>query len=430
LCCHSWDCSLVLKYFIDVLVLEMNFEESKSGTRVYKKTSANGKITTYLGKRDFIDHLTFVDVIDGMVVIDDTIFQEGRSVCVSLLAAFCYGREDLDVLGLQFRKDLFYTSVYVFPPDPSFVSRKLTRLQERLKKKLGDNAYPFWFELPPYSASSVTLQPTPDDNGKPCGVDYELKTYVADCIEDKPKKHDCVRLAIRKLTCVPFAFNSRQPSFEISKDYMMSSGLLYVEASLDKELYYHGESIFVNVYIQNNSNKTVKKIKIIVLQRADICLFTTATYQCEVAKLESSEGFPLSTGGTLTKVYSVCPLLSNNRDKRGLALDGKLKHEDTNLASSTVVGSDGNRENLGIVVQYRVKVRLSLSGPLNGELCGELPFILTRPEPIELCPSDPKNTAEEQAVDVDLIQLDANEEESLDDIIFEDFARLRVKGET
>ncbi|KAL1244658.1 Beta-arrestin arr-1 [Trichinella spiralis] len=365
----------------------MNFEESKSGTRVYKKTSANGKITTYLGKRDFIDHLTFVDVIDGMVVIDDTIFQEGRSVC--------------------FRKDLFYTSVYVFPPDPSFVSRKLTRLQERLKKKLGDNAYPFWFELPPYSASSVTLQPTPDDNGKPCGVDYELKTYVADCIEDKPKKHDCVRLAIRKLTCVPFAFNSRQPSFEISKDYMMSSGLLYVEASLDKELYYHGESIFVNVYIQNNSNKT-----------------------CEVAKLESSEGFPLSTGGTLTKVYSVCPLLSNNRDKRGLALDGKLKHEDTNLASSTVVGSDGNRENLGIVVQYRVKVRLSLSGPLNGELCGELPFILTRPEPIELCPSDPKNTAEEQAVDVDLIQLDANEEESLDDIIFEDFARLRVKGET
>ncbi|OUC41773.1 arrestin domain protein [Trichinella nativa] len=261
-----------------------------------------------------------------MVVIDDTIFQEGRSVCVSLLAAFCYGREDLDVLGLQFRKDLFYTSVYVFPPDPSFVSRKLTRLQERLKKKLGDNAYPFWFELPPYSASSVTLQPTPDDNGK---------------------------------------------------------------------LYYHGESIFVNVYIQNNSNKTVKKIKIIVLQRADICLFTTATYQCEVAKLESSEGFPLSTGGTLTKVYSVCPLLSNNRDKRGLALDGKLKHEDTNLAS---VGSDGNRENLGIVVQYRVKVRLSLSGPLNGELCGELPFILTRPEPIEPCPSDPKNTAEEQAI--------------------------------
>jgi len=36
------------------------------------------------------------------------------------------------------------------------------------------------------------------------------------------------------------------------------------------------------------------------------------------------------------KVYTLCPTLDNNRDKRGLALDGKLKHEDTNLASSTM----------------------------------------------------------------------------------------------
>jgi hypothetical protein len=34
----------------------------------------------------------------------------------------------------------------------------MTRLQERLKKKLGNNAFPFWFEIPPNSASSVTLQ--------------------------------------------------------------------------------------------------------------------------------------------------------------------------------------------------------------------------------------------------------------------------------
>ena len=36
------------------------------------------------------------------------------------------------------------------------------------------------------------------------------------------------------------------------------------------------------------------------------------------------------------KVYYLCPALADNRDKRGLALDGKLKHEDTNLASSTM----------------------------------------------------------------------------------------------
>ena len=41
-------------------------------------------------------------------------------------------------------------------------------------------------------------------------------------------------------------------------------------------------------------------------------------------------------GSTFCKVYQICPLLSNNKDKCGLALDGQLKDEDTNLASSTM----------------------------------------------------------------------------------------------
>ena len=43
--------------------------------------------------------------------------------------------------------------------------RPLTRLQERLVKKLGENAYPFFFELPPHCPASVTLQPAPGDTG-------------------------------------------------------------------------------------------------------------------------------------------------------------------------------------------------------------------------------------------------------------------------
>lgn len=65
---------------------------------------------------------------------------------------------------------------------------------------------------------------------------------------------------------------------------MMSAGLLHMEASLDKEvkawslpsasrliyslmfqMYYHGESIAVNVHLQNNSNKSVKKLKVRVI---------------------------------------------------------------------------------------------------------------------------------------------------------------------
>lgn len=45
----------------------------------------------------------------------------------------------------------------------------------------------------------------------------------------------------------------------------------------------------------------------------------------------------VSSSSTFCKVYTLTPTLNNNREKRGLALDGKLKHEDTNLASSTML---------------------------------------------------------------------------------------------
>ncbi len=69
-----------------------------------------------------------------------------------------------------------------------------------------------------------------------------------------------------------------QPSVEVSKEFMMSPNKLHLEASLDKELYYHGETVAVNVHIQNNSNKSVKKVKVsgkssIFLLLRDIRLF-------------------------------------------------------------------------------------------------------------------------------------------------------------
>jgi len=436
---------------------EMSSASKKQGTRVFKKGSPNGKITVYLGKRDFVDHVTHVDPIDGVVLVEPEYLKD-RKVYGHVLAAFRYGREDLDVLGLTFRKDLYLASSQIFPPleNDLTTKRPLTRLQERLIKKLGgDNAYPFFFELPPHCPASVTLQPAPGDTGKPCGIDYEMKAYVGDTVDDKPHKRNSVRLAIRKVMYAP-SKPGDQPSVEVSKEFMMSPNKLHLECSLDKELYYHGETISVNVHIQNNSNKAVKKIKVSVRQFADICLFSTAQYKCTVDEKESEDGFPLGSGSTLSKVYELKPLLSNNKDKWGLALDGQLKHEDTNLASSTLIHDPTQKENLGIIVQYKVKVKLYL-GPLAGELAAELPFTLMHPKPepeperkvsvSDKKSSSPNHNSEEEVtgpndvpVDTNLIQLDTDDAlatstnatyaDNDDDIIFEDFARLRLKGET
>ncbi|XP_033104171.1 beta-arrestin-1-like isoform X3 [Anneissia japonica] len=458
-------------------------------SRVFKKSSPNGKITTYLGKRDFVDHLTHIDPVDGVVLVDHEYLKD-RKVFAHVLAAFRYGREDLDVLGLTFRKDLFLASMQVYPPIPD-EQKPLTRLQERLIKKLGSNAYPFCFQLPQNSPSSVTLQPAPGDTGKPCGVDYELKTYVAETIDDKPHKRNSVNLAIRKVTYAPDK-TGPQPTAEDSKEFMMSPAPLHLECSLDKEMYYHGESIAVNVQITNNSNKTVKKIRIAVRQFADICLFSTAQYKCPVAVFETesaTDGLPIKPSQTLSKVFYITPLLDDNRDKRGLALDGKLKHEDTNLASSTILREESHKENLGIIVQYKVKVKLVVA--YGGDLAVELPFTLSHPKPPEETEIPAAATNDETAtqdtkdqdtepVDTNLIQFDSSHDpnnrankycvgkttsynmaasrhdpnkrankycvgkvmtcnsaassveptrqDEDDDLIFEDFARLRLKG--
>ncbi|XP_078064167.1 beta-arrestin-2-like, partial [Mustelus asterias] len=111
--------------------------------RVFKKSSPNCKLTVYLGKRDFVDHLDHVDPVDGVVLVDPEYLKD-RRVFVTLTCAFRYGREDLDVLGLSFRKDLFIATFQAFPPLPE-EKKPLTRLQERLVKKLGGNAFPFFF---------------------------------------------------------------------------------------------------------------------------------------------------------------------------------------------------------------------------------------------------------------------------------------------
>jgi hypothetical protein len=70
-------------------------------------------------------------------------------------------------------------------------------------KKLGPNAHPFTFTFPPNAPCSVTLQPGDDETAKPLGVEYSIKTYVADNPEDRSHKRSSLSLAIKKVRLRP-----------------------------------------------------------------------------------------------------------------------------------------------------------------------------------------------------------------------------------
>uniref|UniRef100_A0A8C3DNE6 S-arrestin n=1 Tax=Corvus moneduloides TaxID=1196302 RepID=A0A8C3DNE6_CORMO len=321
---------------------------------IFRKSTRDKALTIYLGKRDFIDNIGSVEPVDGVVLVDPAIIK-GKKVFVSLTCAFRYGQEDIDVIGLTFRRDLFFSRVQVYPPADK--PESLTLLQESLLKKLGKNAYPFFFTFPDYLPCSVCLQPAPRDVDKVRPVGHLRLSWLRKVRWKKIM--NSARLLIRKMQYAPEK-PGPQPCAETTWQFFMSNKPLHLKACLSKELYYHGEPIPVTVTINNCTEKTVKKIKVQVEQVANVVLYSSDFYTKVVAAEEAQE--KVQPNSSLTKTLTLLPLLANNRETREIALDGKLKDEDTNLASSTIIKDGIDKAVMGILVSYKVKVKLTVPG--------------------------------------------------------------------
>ncbi|XP_011307973.1 phosrestin-2 [Fopius arisanus] len=355
--------------------------------KVFKKCSPNGKLSLYLGKREFVDYLSGTEAIDGILRVDQDYIDSGRKIFGQLICSFRYGREEDEVMGLNFQKDLCLVSEQIYPPQKT--DSNATRLQERLLKKLGSSAVPFTFNFPQSSPASVTLQQGKEESGNPCGVSYYIKIFCGENDSDLTHKRSTICLGVRKIQFAPTK-EGRQPCTVVRKDFLLSPGELELEVTLDKQIYNHGEPIAVNICVRNNSNKMVKKIKALVQQGIDVVIFQNGQFRTVIDAVETQDGCPISPGSTLQKVVYLRPDLECNRERRGIALDGRLKREDDQLASSTLLTTPDVKDSFGIVVSYAVKVKLYL-GALGGELTAELPFILMRPKPsekIKLVPSE------------------------------------------
>ncbi|XP_039985902.1 S-arrestin-like isoform X1 [Xiphias gladius] len=363
---------------------------------VFKKVSRDKSVAVYMAKRDFVDHCDFVDPVDGVIVIDP-VQLKGKKVYVMLSCTFRYGRQDMDVMGVAFRRDLFLVTRQVYPELQDKEKLTHTKIQQKLLRKLGDNAFPFFFEFPDNLPCSVALQPGPTDVGKKCAVEFEVKAFCGENQDEKIDKQSSVRLSIRKIQFSPE--NSKLvPVADTTFEFLMSEKPLHVKLSLPKEIFYHGEPVKVNVEINNSSSRNIKDISVSVEQVTNVVLYSDDKYVKSVAKEETNDS--VSSGTSLKKEYTLYPLLAHNKDRRGLALDGRLKHEDTNLASSSIVKQEVLKEVQGILVSYKVVVRMMASG----EVSLEVPFRLMHPKPET-----------------------AKEGES-DDMVFEEFKRAYLKG--
>merc|ERR1711970_846150 len=266
------------------------------------------------------------------------------------------------------------TSQQIYPA----TSDQVNEVQDRLVKKLGGNAHPFIVTLPELAPASVVLQD--DASAKPLGVLYELRVFVADSADETLHKRNSVNLAVRKVQYAPAERCTRQPSTLVSKGFALSSGKLNLEVTLEKDIYYHGEQVSANLSISNGSRKTVKSMACKVIQHVEVTM-TNTHFTRDVASMESKEGCPITPGSNLVKSIILSPSATANKNLHGVALDGKVKDSDANLASSTLVSQGQNpNDALGIVISYSVRVALNC-GAIGGELVADLPFKLVHPSP-------------------------------------------------
>ncbi|XP_067375570.1 arrestin 3b, retinal (X-arrestin) [Channa argus] len=322
--------------------------------RVFKKTSGSGHISLYLGKRDFVDYVDSVEVVDGVIEIDP-LGLKGRKVFVQLACIFQYGSDD--VIGLSLTRDIWIQRIQVYPSTGELATN--SPMLESFLKIVGEQGYPFSFQMPTNLPCSVTLHPGRTGTGKACCVKFEVRGYIANAAvsaDEVIDKKDICHLMIRKIQFVPAG--KPRSKVHIFKQFMMTDKPLHLEACLEKEIYYHGDSIIVNVKIINETTKVIKKIQVYVEQLTNVVLYSSDTYTKTVFFLEFGE--TINGKSTFEKSFNIIPLLSNNKDKLGLAVDGCLKDEETHLASTTLTQRD--KEMQGILVSYKIKVNLMVCG--------------------------------------------------------------------
>ena len=87
----------------------------------------------------------------------------------------------------------------------------------------------------------------------------------------------------------------------------------------------------VSFMIRNNSSKMVKRLNVSVVQSIDIAMFTGGHHSARISQLDTTEGCPLGPGSTLQKEVLLSPTAKTHL-RTGVALDGRLKGDDTSLA--------------------------------------------------------------------------------------------------
>ncbi|KAH8855561.1 Beta-arrestin-1 [Schistosoma japonicum] len=224
---------------------------------------------------------------NGILTITQDV-KNAEYVFLILTCSYRFGRDDLDVLGITFQKELIIYTKCLWPNHP-FDNKQLTKssikwtksfkklkrlskhktqnineqitcteenddpcgifsetlkdidftpFQSKLLSKYGELAFPFRIILPTTSPSSVAIHPNEDDSRKLYGVSYALTAFAGENLESSQPFNSTVTIILRKYIAGPRLVH--RPIYPVAEsvrkttNFMCQSGEVLVTASIDK----------------------------------------------------------------------------------------------------------------------------------------------------------------------------------------------------
>ncbi|KAG7175523.1 Arrestin-like 7 [Homarus americanus] len=329
-------------------------------------------LTLYLTKRDYFDHVTHVDPIEGVLVLDPN-YVSDRNVYVQIVLTFRFGREEDESMGYNFVKTMYLGTTQLYPPVTCFPP---SEIQRNLISKLGNFAFPFMLEFPKLSTPSYTMMQGWEEEGRLIGVEFEVMGFVGVNEQDCHKRSSC-RLTVRRLMeCPARLFDAPAPRGNITKTFLTCSGSVTLEASLTSNVYFPEEEIPVQVTIKNNTTRELKKLKVKIVQMSEVPIFSKQQVRDKtLMKIDNNINLP--AGADTSKNYTLIPAVPSRMARGQVFLQSELQgNTSPSLAPSTILNPEVDKRDLfGVHVTYAVRIKVPL-GTLIGDTILDVPFIL------------------------------------------------------
>ncbi|XP_013790023.1 probable beta-arrestin [Limulus polyphemus] len=214
------------------------------------------------------------------------------------------------------------------------------------------------------------------------------------------------------LRCIHYSptgnFNSlTHPTASLRKTFSFSPGRLDVEVMLDREVYDQGDTLRVHVTVNNNSIKTVQRIKLYVIQHVFVCMFTNGHFKNVVGNAETDKKHPIPAGASISRDFAI-KLMNYLKYPVALAVESGLQEDNLILASTTTSAGPKEKTPYGVIVSYEVKVKVIL-GCIDRSIVLRLPFQILTFRPLDdqtKSSFDEGLTSQQKTISIDLVEVD------------------------